>query len=372
MARTRRRYALQDEELDALVEDLVRKAARDGSDPDSEEWVRQMVVTSLRLLQERSGSGDVKLVSAALKELRHSFRVFAPYDHVRKVAVFGSARTQPDEAEWEQARRFAERMVRDGWMVITGAGDGIMGAAQGGAGREASFGVNIRLPSEQRANPVIEGDPKLIHFRYFFTRKITFVKEAHAIALFPGGFGTHDEGFEALTLIQTGKSEILPVVFVDAPGGDYWRAWNEYVESHLRRRGLIAGEDLALYRITDDIEEAVAEIEGFYRNYHSSRYVGERLVLRVRTAPGPEALEALNRDFADILAGGEIQVGPALPEEAGEVGGLPRVVLRFDRKSVGRLRRLIDRLNAEGEARPPVTDASPREIVEVGPGPEEG
>jgi uncharacterized protein (TIGR00730 family) len=249
-------------------------------------------------------------------------------------------------------------------MIITGAGDGIMGAAQGGAGRAASFGVNIRLPFEQEANPTIAGDPKLINFRYFFTRKVAFVKEAHAIALFPGGFGTHDEGFEALTLIQTGKSEILPVVFIDAPGGSYWVQWRRYLEDHLRARGLISPEDFALFRITDSVDEAVSEILHFYANYQSSRYVRDLLVIRLREAPDEGPLERLNQEFAPILKGGRIEVGPPLPEEGDEVISHPRLTLRFNRRDVGRLRQLIDRLNdlVDPRAVTPL-EASPHEIV---------
>jgi uncharacterized protein (TIGR00730 family) len=364
VTRPRRRYELRNAELNAKIEELVGLAGRAYEAGDEgADLVRQMLVTSLGLLGDGSGMGDLKLLNATLKELRHAFRVFAPFAHVRKVAVFGSARTQPDHADWEQARRFAERVVASGWMVITGAGDGIMGAAQGGAGREASFGVNIRLPFEQQANPVIAGDPKLINFRYFFTRKLAFVKNSHAIALFPGGFGTHDEGFEALTLIQTGKSEILPVVFVDAPGGSYWRDWLGYVHSHLLERRLIGEEDLSLFRVTDDVDEAVAEVTGFYRNYHSSRYVKDALVLRVREAPDEAELAGLNDEFGDILAEGAIEVREALPEERGEADLLPRVLLHFDRKKVGRLRQLIDRLNALAAPEVPAVDAAPHEIV---------
>jgi hypothetical protein len=249
-------------------------------------------------------------------------------------------------------------------MVITGAGDGIMGAAQHGAGRANTFGVSIRLPWEQRPNEVIAGDPKLVNFRYFFTRKVVFVKEAHAIALFAGGFGTHDEGFEALTLIQTGRSEIVPVVFIDAPGGSYWRDWARYVDTHLLERGLISAADRALYRVTDDVEDAVREIAGFYRNYHSSRFVGDRLLLRVRLAPDPGQLAELNRDFAGLVAGGRIEVCGPLPEEAGELAEAPRIALRFRRREVGRLRQLIDRLNSWAPEHPTARDASPRAIVE--------
>jgi uncharacterized protein (TIGR00730 family) len=361
---TRRRYETPDAELNRQVEALVERAQALAGPSASAESVRQLVVTALRLVSDSTSRANAKLLSNAVKELRHAFRVFAPYERVRKLAVFGSARTRPGEPDWEQARRFAARMAREGWMVITGAGPGIMEAAQGGAGRESSFGVNIRLPYEQRPNPTIEGDPKLINFRYFFTRKLVFVKEAHAIALFPGGFGTHDEGFEALTLIQTGRSEIVPVVFVDAPGGSYWRDWEEYVHSHLRARRLIDESDVALYRVTDDADAAVAEITGFYRNYHSSRFVGEWLVLRLHQAPDAAELEALNRDFADLVTAGGIEQRPALPEEAGEVEGFPRLVLRFDRRRVGRLRMLIDRLNTGSAGRASPLEAAPRAIVE--------
>ncbi len=212
---------------------------------------------------------------------------------------------------------------------------------------------------------MIAGDHTLISFRYFFRRMVTFVKEAHAIALFPGGFGTHDEGFEALTLIQTGKSEILPIVFVDAPGGTYWKDWNEYVSSHLSARSLISDQDMKLYKITNDVEEAVREIQNFYSNYHSSRYVGDLLALRVRQAPDADQLDELNTHFGDILSKGSIEVAEALPLEASEVEHYPRVTLHFNRLSVGRLRTLIDRVNSfVAEPAAPPLDASPHEIVE--------
>jgi len=359
------RYDLSDEELSQRVEDLVRSAAERYGATESSEFVRQLLVTSLRLLEDGTTAGDVKLFNSALKELRHACRVFAPYEHVRKVAVFGSARTATSHPDWEQAFRFAERMVSEGWMAITGAGDGIMGAAQGGAGREQSFGVNIRLPFEQSANETIAGDRKLINFRYFFTRKVMFVKEAHAIVLFPGGFGTHDEGFEALTLIQTGKSEIVPIVFVESPGANYWKEWEHYLRSQLLSRELISEEDLHLFRVTNDVDVAVEEILEFYSNFHSSRYVGSTLVLRVRTAPSKAELAQLNDEFGDILKAGRIEVSSALPAEHGEVEELPRVALQFNRRNVGRLRLLIDRLNAlSPEPASTPADASPKEIVE--------
>ncbi len=359
----RRRYALNDPELDGQVDALLEDAARVlDLEPVSDE-VRQLVVTAVRLVEDGAGRGDLKLLNGAMKELRHALRVFAPYAHVRKVAVFGSARTGPDAPEYVQARTFAERMVQRDWMVITGAGDGIMGAAQGGAGRRASFGVNIRLPFEQAANETIAGDPKLINFRYFFTRKVTFVKESHAIALFPGGFGTLDEGFETLTLIQTGKSELVPVVFVDAPGGSYWNDWLEWVRVHMKERSLVGEHDFSLFRVTDDAEAAVREITGFYRNYHSSRWLGPRLIIRLQRAPDPAQVAELEADFQDVIVEGGMEVCEALPQERGEAGHLPRLVFRFDRRDVGRLRQLVDRLNALPGVADEEAEASPHELV---------
>jgi uncharacterized protein (TIGR00730 family) len=359
-----KRYELSDPELNRLVEELVARAQDAYGGSAAADLVRQVLVTGVRLLSDRADPGDLKLLNSSMKELRHALRVFAPYAHLRKAAVFGSARTRPESPDWRQAHQFAERIARAGWMVITGAGGGIMAAAQGGAGRQASFGVNIRLPFEQQANEVIAGDEKLINFRYFFTRKLMFVKESHAIALFPGGYGTHDEAMEALTLIQTGKGEMLPVVFVDAPGGSYWSEWREWVESHMCARGFIDRDDLDLFAITDDVDAAVREILNFYSNYHSSRYVGGRLVLRVRRPPEDEELDQLNVEFKDIVARGAIEAGGPLPEEADEVPHLARVLLHFNRRDHGRLRRLIDRLNAlvADQASPP-REASPHQIV---------
>ncbi len=363
----RRRFDTPDAESSSLIDALLARSAEiDGLDLDtpSAELIREIMVTALRLSAEQTPEGDLRMLNASLKELRHALRVFAPYEQRRKVAVFGSARTKPDHPTFRQAVAFSQRIVDEGWMVITGAGDGIMGAAQSGAGRDDSFGLNIRLPFEQQANSTIHGDEKLINFRYFFTRKVMFVKPSHAIALLPGGFGTHDEGFEALTLIQTGKSEIVPVVCLDEPGGSYWRDWREYLVEHLVARGLISEDDLALFDVTDDVDEAVHTVMNFYSNYHSSRFVRDRILIRVWQAPDEGQLAELNDRFGDIVSEGAIEVLDAAAPERDEAPGLPRISFCFDRRRVGRLRQLIDFANSwvAAEASPP-EEACAHEIV---------
>lgn len=309
--------------------------------------VGQIVQTAMKLLRDRTGRGDLKLMNRAMKELRYALRVFAPYRNTRKVSIFGSARTSENHPDYIQAAEFARRMAASGWMVITGAGGGIMAAGHGGAGREPSFGLAIRLPFEQKTNPTIADDPKLINFKYFFTRKLMFVRSAHALALFPGGFGTMDEGFEVLTLIQTGKSVPMPVVMIDHPGGHYWRAWADYVRGQLLAGGFIDPDDLRLFRITDNVDEAVAEILGFYANYHSVRTVKDELVIRLQRAPDEAGLEHIRRHFADLALDGQFRVSTPLEAEADEpsLAHLPRLVFRFNRRDQGRLRMLIDWLN---------------------------
>jgi uncharacterized protein (TIGR00730 family) len=315
-----------------------------------EQLVQQLKETADKLIRDGANRGDIKLLSTALKELRYAFKVFSPFKGRRKVTVFGSARLPPEHPAYRQAVEFGRRAAEAGFMVITGAASGIMEAGHVGAGRENSIGVNILLPFEQEANAVIAGDAKLMHLKYFFTRKLLFVKESDAIALFPGGFGTQDEGFEVLTLIQTGKSHLFPVVMVDEPGGDYWKEWNRYVEKALLGRRLISPEDLHLYKITDSVDEAIAEILQFYRVYHSMRYVNGSLVLRLQHALPEALLERIRTEFADILEGGTFEQMAALPEEANDVhlAALPRLRFRFDRRSLGRLRLLIDTINHEG------------------------
>jgi len=279
--------------------------------------------------------------------MRYAFKLFAPFAQVRKVTIFGSARTQPSRLEYQQALEFGRKIAAAGFMVITGAGGGIMQAGHEGAGPEKSFGVNIRLPWEQTANPVIREDKKLVTFKYFFTRKLIFIRHSDAIALFPGGFGTMDEGYEALTLMQTGKSQLMPLVLIDRPGGTYWKTWDKYVREHLLRDQVISPDDLNLYQITDDTDQAVKMITRFYRNFHSTRFVKEAFVVRLKYAPSDSALAALNEDFADIILGQPIQrIGPT-PEEIADDDHpeLPRISFGFNRHDYGRLRQLIDVLN---------------------------
>jgi uncharacterized protein (TIGR00730 family) len=323
----------------------------DGRPPVSiEQLVQQLKETADKLIRDQANRGDVKLLSTALKELRYAFKVFAPYRNRRKVTVFGSARLPPEHPAYRQAVEFGRRISHAGYMVITGAASGIMEAGHVGAGRENSIGVNILLPFEQDANAVIAGDAKLMHLKYFFTRKLLFVKESDAVALFPGGFGTQDEGFEVLTLVQTGKSHMFPIVMVDEPGGDYWRLWQRYLEDVLLKRGLISPDDLALFKITDSVDEAVREVVNFYRVFHSMRYVQDQLVLRLQHALSETVLERMRRDFADILEGGTFEMRAALPAEANDahLASLPRLCFRFDRRSLGRLRILINMINEHG------------------------
>jgi uncharacterized protein (TIGR00730 family) len=329
------------------VEELIRRLIAASGGSTHAEFLEGMIRSVLRLIRNRTSRGDVKILNASLRELVYAFKVFAPYRGIRKVTMFGSARTPEDTPVYRQAVAFARAISARGWMVMTGAGEGIMKAGHDGAGRAGSFGLNIRLPFEQAANVVIQDDAKLITFRYFFTRKLLLVKETDAIALFPGGFGTMDETFEILTLIQTGKSNPVPVVCLDEPGGDYWQAWDQYVRTALLGRGLIAPSDLHLYRVTNRLEDAVEEVLGFYRNYHSSRYVENRLVIRLQNAPSPEEVDRLNREFQDILLRDQIRVSSALAEEANEpaLAQLPRLVLQFNRRDIGRLRQLIDAVN---------------------------
>ena len=310
-------------------------------------FVEEIKEVADQLLLDRADRGDIKLLARALRELRYALKVLGGFRDRRKVTVFGSARTEPDTPLFDHAVAFGRAIAAKGFMVTTGAGPGIMEAGHVGAGAEDSIGLNILLPFEQGANKVIAETDKLINLRYFFTRKLLFLKEADALVLFPGGFGTLDEGFEILTMLQTGKTEMIPVVLIDVPGGHYWRHWAEYVDKCLYRAGMISKQDFSLFRITDSIDEAVEEIAGFYRVYQSQRYIRNHLTLRLLRAPAPEVLERINLEFRDILEKGEFRLGTAHRHEANEphAADMPRLFFEFDRKSHGRLRELIDFLN---------------------------
>jgi uncharacterized protein (TIGR00730 family) len=340
------RYDLGDPELDARIAALAAEVL-EHHDADDIDLISELIVTSLKLGRDRASRGDLKLLNSVLKELRFAFLVFSQYRHIHKVTVFGSARTPPEHANYQLAADFAERMAEvEKWMVVTGAGPGIMEAANRGAGGQFSFGVNIRLPFEAAANPYVD-DARLINFKYFFTRKLMFLKESHAFALFPGGFGTQDETFELLTLTQTGKTTIHPIVLLEAPGFDYWQGWLDFVRGTLIERGMIAPDDLALFTHTHDLDVAAREITHFYANYHSQRFVGDRLVLRLRTPPDDALVQRLNDEYSDVLASGRIEsVEPSDAEIAdNDHVDLPRLRLHFDRRSLGRLRLLLDTVN---------------------------
>ncbi len=313
------------------------------------ELIERIKESTDKLANDQASRGDLKILSRTLQELRYAFKVFAPYRRIRKVTVFGSARTLADHPAYRQAVAFGHEMSRQGWFVITGASTGIMEAGHVGSGREHAMGLNILLPFEQAANQVIAGDPKLVHMKYFFTRKLMFVKETDAVCLLPGGFGTLDEGLEVLTLLQTGKHDIMPIVLLDEPGGAYWAGFQEFVDKQLLGRGMISPEDLSLYKLTDKVEEAVSEILQFYRVYHSLRYVRSNLVLRLQKQPSEALLESINKDFTDILIEGRIEAGHCLPEEQDdpELTNLPRLIFQFDRRNYGRLRQLINCINRD-------------------------
>lgn len=326
---------------DAIHNLIEQYAAGDHGD-----LLSQMFVTICRLAADGAGRGELKILNTALRELRYAFKVFRPYAGIRKVSMFGSARTPENHPQYVQAKKFAELIQARGWMIITGAGDGIMRAGNHGATRNASFGVSISLPFEQTANTIIADDPKLVNFRYFFTRKLVFLKEAHAIVLFPGGFGTQDEGFESLTLVQTLKTSPTPIVMCDEPGGTYWQHWQEYIRAELLNAGMIDTHDLNLFFLTDRAEDAVAEILKFYRRYHSSRYVGDQFVIRLERPLSLETLAEINDTFADILTEGTYEQAPGpLDGEDGELPEKARLVFAFNRQDAGRLRCLINRIN---------------------------
>ncbi len=311
--------------------------------------IERALTVLINLAEGESDRLDWKILTAALEDLEQGFTTFYPYRHTRKISIFGSARIARDTPEYKMAVEFARCITRQGFMVITGAGGGIMQAGNEGAGRENSFGLNIQLPFENNVNHSIHGDDKVIDFKYFFTRKLFFLRESDAIALFPGGFGTQDEAFETLTLCQTGKHGPVPLVLIDRPGGDYWHYWNEYICKRLVTQGLVSAEDPSLYTITDQLDVACNAVRDFYRVYHSCRYVGQKLIIRLNCPLSDEAVEKLNIEFKDILIQGNIKQTTALPEELpDETANLPRLVFHFNQRNQGRLYQLIAHINKLG------------------------
>lgn len=331
-----------------LVDEAIDRLLEQAGPVHHPGLVREMILAALKAGQESEARADLRLMNISLKEMRFTAKVFAPYRRVRKVTVFGSARTRPEEPIYWIARLFGRRLAEAGYMVITGGGAGIMQAANEGAGAEHSFGVNIQLPFEQKPNAILVGNPRLINYHYFFNRKVAFLREAHAVALFPGGFGTLDEAMETLTLIQTGKRSPLPLVLVDEPGGTYWNRWIRFLEEELLSEGYIVESDFSLFTRVDSVEAAVQAIDHFYRRYHSSRWVNGRLVLRLTSEIVPAAVQDLEARFASILTprGGMRLSGPLEAEaDEPELAQLPRLVVDFARNDFGGLRRLIDAVN---------------------------
>ena len=331
-------------EIVAQIEEWLAAQDRSGNADQFAGILRTVV----RLANDDAGRGDLKILNRAMQELRHAFRIFAPYRQQRKVSIFGSTRVAENDPYYDLARSLAQGLTQAGFMVITGAGPGIMQAGHEGAGRAQSFGVNIRLPSVQLANRFIRDDPKLMNFHFFFTRKLMFVKEADAVVIFPGGFGTQDELFESITLVQTGKSQLLPIILMDLPDGTYWSRWQEFLRDDLVQRGYISEDELNLVKFHNSAEAAVKEITAFYRNYHSYRFVKQDLVIRLNHPPSPALIDRLNREFADIISDGEIRPTVPLPEEAEEPETLDlhRLLVRFNREDFARLRQMIDAINA--------------------------
>jgi uncharacterized protein (TIGR00730 family) len=332
--------------VDASIDGLIELAG----DIQHPEIVREMILAALKAGQEGDERGDLKLMNTTLKEMRFTSKIFGPYRNVKKVTVFGSARTQPHERAYKMARLFGQKLSEAGFMVITGGGPGIMQAVNEGAGSENSFGVNIRLPFEQSPNPVLMGNPRNIMYKYFFNRKVAFLKEADAVVLFPGGFGTLDEAMETLTLLQTGKRNPMPLILIEEPDGTYWSRWLEFSKKELLVRGYIDEMDFKLFERVESAEEAVKRIDRFYRRYHSLRYVGDRLVIRLTSLMDQPRFEEVKKRFGDILSPqGELLLSGSLPEESDEpeVAHLPRIVLDFNRKDFGRLRELIDLINED-------------------------
>lgn len=342
--------SLGNQSLDPPFDKRVKKLIQDWGAEESSGLIEEMITTALKIARDEITVADLKLISRSAKEMRSAAKIFAPFKHLRKVVVFGSARSAGDSLDYKIATDFACEMVRQGFMLIAGGNEGIMAAVQRGAGRAHSFALGIRLPSERRADEPVEADPKLVTLNYFFTRKLSFVKEAHAFALLPGGFGTMDEAFEVLTLMQTGKTRIVPVVLLDRPRGKYWETWMQFLTQRLLKFGFISKEDFAFFKIKHSAQEAVAEITQFYKVFHSARWVGDRFVIRLNRSLPNKTLTNLNKRFKDILLTGEIVQQTATPKEEDqpEILDLPQLIFTPVRSRFGRFRQLFDAINSSG------------------------
>jgi uncharacterized protein (TIGR00730 family) len=325
------------------IQELISLVGADPTSPSSE-LIGQMISTSLRMANEDFDMGQLKLMTRSFKEMRHAYRVFNEHRNGRCVSIFGSARTPETHPDYIAAKAFSAAMAAKGWVCMTGAADGIMRAGLEGAQKDTSFGLSIRLPFEGNTHTLLAGDPKLINFRYFFTRKLMFLSHSDALAAFPGGVGTQDELFEALTLMQTGRSNIVPIVLLEGSRENYWEAWEHYIQNCLLSKGFISADDQYLYYRASGVQTAVDHIQQFYRRYHSSRYVKNILVIRMLSPLTPQQIAFLNEEFQPLITEGNIFATTPLPEEDDHLE-LPRIAFEHNRKHFGLLRSLIDRIN---------------------------
>jgi len=331
-------------EIDQLIDELLRR-----TEVHHPQMIREMIISALKAGYENDYLADLKLMRTTMKEMRYTNKIFGPYRERKKVTIFGSARTAPSEPIYQKCVTFSRLLAEKGYMVITGGGGGIMQAGNEGAGAENSFAVNIRLPFEQETNPVMAASRNSITYKYFFNRKVAFLKEAQAVVLFPGGFGTLDEAMEVMTLIQTGKNPPIPLVMIDDDSGDYWENWFLFIRNTLLKKGLISGEDFSLFSITRDPAEAVAWIDEFYRVYHSMRFVGQTLVIRLNKALDTDHLHILQDEFSEILkSGSSFRLTGPLAKEADQpdLAHLPRLVFEFNNRNFGLLKAFIRRVNS--------------------------
>ena len=337
---------ISEKDLIRFKKDIGSLLGNDFPPSSDDEIFREMLLNIAQLRNENLDTLEIRLLNTAFKELRYALKIFKPYRSIPKAAVFGSARTKPSHPNYKMAESFGRALVKKGWMAITGGASGIMEAVMVGAGAEHSFGLNIMLPFEQEPNWVIRNNMKLINFKYFFTRKLMFLKESEATVLFPGGFGTFDEGFESFTLVQTGKAKPRPLVLVDAPGSDYWHSLLRLLKKNLLEENLISPKDLSLVRHFQENEGAVAELTLFYKNYDSSRFLRDKYLVRLKRPISDDELKNVSAQFKDLCAKGGIERLADIGEDDNQDPALERLVFHFDRSSYSRLRELIDCLNA--------------------------